>query len=280
MGSAWVAPLARTTISLIGLQATMLYFGLGMAALVIILAQFMRFPPAGYVPVETGAKKSTAKVASKDFSTKEVVRTWQFYLIWIAFAFGSGAGLMVIGNLASIVKDQIGLVAFSAIAVSALAIGNGAGRVLYGLLSDKIGRRNVMLIAFIFQAVLIFVLTYFVKGSSYVNVPVLMAFVALIGANYGANLAVFPAMTKDYYGSKNFAMNYGIVYTASGVGGVMLSQIAGSIRHTTGNFNQAYLLAAVMLIIAAILMGILKSPQIAKEASVPVVTGSPAPTME
>jgi nitrate/nitrite transporter NarK len=258
----------------------MLYFGLGMAALVIILAQFMRFPPAGYVPVETGAKKSTAKVASKDFSTKEVVRTWQFYLIWIAFAFGSGAGLMVIGNLASIVKDQIGLVAFSAIAVSALAIGNGAGRVLYGLLSDKIGRRNVMLIAFIFQAVLIFVLTYFVKGSSYVNVPVLMAFVALIGANYGANLAVFPAMTKDYYGSKNFAMNYGIVYTAWGLGGFMLSQIAGSIRDTTGNFNQAYLLAAVMLIIAAILMGILKSPQIAEEASVPVVTGSPAPTMD
>lgn len=280
MGSAWVAPLARTTISLIGLQATMLYFGLGMAALVIILAQFMRFPPAGYVPVETGAKKSAAKIASKDFSTKEVVRTWQFYLIWIAFAFGSGAGLMVIGNLASIVKDQIGLVAFSAIAVSALAIGNGAGRVLYGLLSDKIGRRNVMLIAFIFQAVLIFVLTYFVKGSSYVNVPVLMAFVALIGANYGANLAVFPAMTKDYYGSKNFAMNYGIVYTAWGLGGFMLSQIAGSIRDTTGNFNQAYLLAAVMLIIAAILMGILKSPQIAKEASVPVVTGSPAPTMD
>jgi OFA family oxalate/formate antiporter-like MFS transporter len=279
MGSAWVAPLARATIASIGLQTTMLYFGIGMAVAVVIFAQFMRFPPAGYIPAETGTRKA-AKVAARDFSTGEVVRTWQFYLIWIAFAFGSGAGLMVIGNLASIVKDQIGLAAFSAVAVSALAIGNGGGRVLYGVLSDKIGRKNVMLIAFIFQAVLIFVLTYFVKGSAYVNAPVLLVFVALIGANYGANLAVFPAMTKDYYGPKNFAMNYGIVYTAWGLGGFMLSQLAGTIRDTTGNYNQAYLLAAVMLIIAAILMGILKSPQIAKEASVPVVAGNPAPTAE
>jgi nitrate/nitrite transporter NarK len=279
MGSAWVAPLARATIASIGLQTTMLYFGIGMAVAVVIFAQFLRFPPAGYIPAETGTKKA-AKVAARDFSTGEVVRTWQFYLIWIAFAFGSGAGLMVIGNLASIVKDQIGLAAFSAVAVSALAIGNGGGRVLYGVLSDKIGRKNVMLIAFIFQAVLIFVLTYFVKGSAYVNAPVLLVFVALIGANYGANLAVFPAMTKDYYGPKNFAMNYGIVYTAWGLGGFMLSQLAGTIRDTTGNYNQAYLLAAVMLIIAAILMGILKSPQIAKEASVPVVAGSPAAASE
>ncbi len=168
---------------------------------------------------------------------------------------------MVIGNLASIVKDQIGLAAVSALAVSALAIGNGGGRVMYGVLSDKFGRKNVLLTAFLLQAALIMVLSFTVQGSSLASVPLLMVLVVLIGANYGANLAVFPAMTKDYFGLKNFAINYGIVYTAWGLGGFMLSQFAGAIKDATGTFTNAYILAAGMLVLAAILMGVLKSPQ-------------------
>ena len=127
---------------------------------------------------------------------------------------------MVIGNLALIVKDQVGLAAFSAVAVSALALGNGAGRVLYGVLSDKLGRRAILISAFLFQAVLIYLLISLTPGSPAAAVPVLMIFVALIGANYGANLAVFPALTRDYYGTENYAMNYGIVNTAWGLGWV------------------------------------------------------------
>ena len=260
MGSAWVAPLARTLIKSIGLQTTMLYMGIGMLIVVVAFAQLLKFPPAGYIPAGSTAVKSA--VSNKaDFSTGETARTWQFYLIWIAFAFGSGAGLMVIGNLASIVKDQVGLPAISAIAVSALAIGNGGGRVLYGMLSDKFGRKVMLTTAFIIQALLVFVMSITVQGSSLANVPVLIILVVLVGANYGANLAVFPAITKDYFGPKNFAMNYGIVYTAWGLGGFMLSQLASAIKDATGSFTNAYYLSSVMLIVAAILMVILKTPQ-------------------
>ena len=68
-------------------------------------------------------------------------------------------------------------------------------------------------------------------------------------------------MTRDYYGTENFAMNYGIVDTAWGLGGFMLSQLAGTIRQTTGTYNQAYLLSTGMLVAAAILMSVLKTPQ-------------------
>ena len=218
MGSFWVAPLARSLMASYGLQTTIFYLGIGMLVAVVGFAQFMRNPPDNFVPEGEELLQTTTKNTTKDFSIKETIRTWQFYVIWIVFAFGSGAGLMIIGNLASIVKDQIGLPAFSAIAVSALALGNGGGRVLYGILSDKIGRRNTLMIAFVMQAILIGYL-YFVKvGSALSTIPVLMVFVALVGANYGANLAVIPAMMKDYYGSKNLAMNYGVVYTASGIG--------------------------------------------------------------
>ncbi|MDP3721723.1 MAG: MFS transporter, partial [Anaerolineaceae bacterium] len=143
MGSAWVAPLARKLIAVYGLQSTMLYLGIGMLLVVIIFAQFVKFPPAGYETESNQSAKKAAKTNS-DYHTRDVLKTWQFYTIWVIFALGAGAGLMVIGNLASIINEQIGLPALSAIAVSALAIGNGGGRVLYGLLSDKLGRKNVL----------------------------------------------------------------------------------------------------------------------------------------
>lgn len=265
MGSAWVAPLARALMESVGLQTTMLYLGTGMLIAVVGFAQLLKFPPQDFVPEGDEPAKTTTTNTKTDFSPRETARTWQFYFMWITFAFGSGAGLMVIGNLASIVNDQIGLPAFSAIAVSALALGNGGGRILYGILSDKIGRRNVLMIAFLWQAALISGLFFLGSDSVLANAPVLMVFVAMIGANYGANLAVFPAMIKDYYGPKNLAMNYGIVYTAWGLGGFMVSQLASSIKDATGSYANAYLLAAGMLIVAAGMMYALKSPQTIKE---------------
>jgi MFS transporter, OFA family, oxalate/formate antiporter len=261
MGSAWVAPLARTLIQSIGLQNTMLYLGIGMLIVVVGFAQLLKFPPDGYTAEEKSATKGSAVDNRLNHTVGETVRTWQFYFMWITFAFGSGAGLMIIGNLASIVAVQIGLPALSAISITALALGNGAGRILYGLLSDNIGRKNVLLIAFIGQAVLISSLFLAEMNALLANTPLLMIFVALVGANYGANLAVFPAMTKDYFGPKNFAMNYGIVYTAWGLGGFMVSQLASSIMDTYNSFEFAYLLAAAMLVVAAVMMWAMKPPQ-------------------
>jgi MFS transporter, OFA family, oxalate/formate antiporter len=272
MGSAWVAPLARELMESFGLQTTMLYLGIGMLVAVVGFAQFIEFPPENYVPEENSTVKIAEKSSVFDFEVREITRTWQFYVIWIAFAFGSGAGLMVIGNLASIVKDQIGLPTLTAIAVSALAIGNGGGRVLYGMLSDKIGRTNVLIIAFLSQALLISSLFFMGANSVLSNPPILLVFVALIGANYGANLAVFPALMKDYYGPKNLATNYGIVYTAWGLGGFMVSQLASTIKDATGSFDNAYLLAAGMLIIAAGITFALKSPQSSKVISDNLIT--------
>ena len=267
MGSAWVAPLARALMESLGLQTTMLYLGIGMLIAVVGFAQFIKAPPKDFVPEEDEAVKTVATSSSIDYTVQETTRTWQFYVIWVAFAFGSGAGLMVIGNLASIVKDQIGLPALSAIAVSALAIGNGGGRVLYGMLSDKLGRTTVLIIAFLGQAILISALFFMGANSMLSNAPVLLVFVALIGANYGANLAVFPALMKDFYGAKNLATNYGLVYTAWGLGGFMVSQLASVIKDSTGSFSNAYLLSAGMLILAAGMMLVLKSPQTSQVAS-------------
>jgi OFA family oxalate/formate antiporter-like MFS transporter len=84
---------------------------------------------------------------------------------------------------------------------------------------------------------------------------------ALIGANYGANLALFPAITKDYWGLKNFGINYGLVFTAWGVGGFMLSFIVGKLYDQYQSFTIGYYAASTLLIIAAILTFTVKAPK-------------------
>ncbi len=270
MGSVWVAPLSRALMESYGLQTTMFYLGIGMLVAVVGFAQLMVNPPDDFKPDGDEKIKTSSNSLNKDFSIRETTRTWQFYVIWIIFAFGSGAGLMIIGNLASIVSDQIGLPAFSAIAVSALALGNGGGRVLYGILSDKIGRRNTLLLAFVMQAFLIGGLYFTITSNLLTNVPILMVFVAFVGANYGANLAVIPAMMKDYYGAKNLAMNYGVVYTAWGLGGFMVSQLGSVIKDIYGSYAYAYILASGMLILGSVLIIMLRSPQTILRSAVSV----------
>ena len=90
---------------------------------------------------------------------------------------------------------------------------------------------------------------------------VLIVLSALVGANYGANLTLFPALTKDYYGLRNFGMNYGMVFTAWGIGGFMLALLAGKVYDATQSFNFAYFTSAGLLIAAAILTAIIRPPE-------------------
>ena len=182
------------------------------------------------------------------------MRTPQFYLLWFMFACGSGAGLMIIGKLAKIVELQSGSAA-GFILVALLAIGNASGRIVAGVLSDRIGRTITMLIVFTLQAVLMFTL----RLQSHLGL--LVVYSMLIGFNYGACLSLFPSATKDYFGMRNFGLNYGLVFTAWGVGGLILPILSGRIFDATGSFNLAYLIAAFIMIVAAGLTFLTKAPK-------------------
>ncbi len=174
--------------------------------------------PAGSVP-KTAPGRNSKK---EDFSPWEMLGTIQFYLLWFMYACGAGAGLMVISKLSAIAKEQAGL-DLGFVLVATLAMGNGAGRILAGVLSDKLGRKPTMFGCFVVQAVAGDDLASYATDTFLANPAMLALISALIGANYGANLSLFPSITKDYYGLKNFGVNYGLVFTAWGVGGFMLS---------------------------------------------------------
>ncbi len=235
---------------------------LGILFLIVVvgLAQLLTPPPPGYVPAGTMPKPPSGGAQKKvEYLALEMLGTWQFYLLWFMFACGAGAGLMIISNMANITTDQAGLkLGFALVAV--LAIGNGAGRVMAGMLSDKIGRKWTMLLCFLMQAGLIIALSQATTDTPLASAAVLSVIAALIGANYGANLALFPSVTKDYYGLRNFGVNYGLVFTAWGVGGFMLSLLAGRVHDETQSFNFAYYTSAVLLVLAAAAVLILRPP--------------------
>ncbi len=261
LGGAWVAPLSKSLIAAYGLQASIFWMGVGMLVVVVGFAQFMTNPPAGYQPAGSMPVKKTARPSLVDYTPKQVIRTWQFYALWVAFALSAGAALMIIGNLALIVGDQAGLSGFSALAVTVLAFGNGSGRVVAGALSDKFGRRRVLMISFVLQATVIILLSQSVQGSLLATVPIMGLLSFLVGVNYGSIMSVFPALTKDFFGLQNFGMIYGLVYTAWGLGGFLLSQVAGVIKDVTATFTFAYYLSAGLLIVAVIIMYAIRSPQ-------------------
>lgn len=242
-----------------GVPSTMMILGVAFLVVVVGLAQLLTPPPKGYVPAGTTPRKANGVQKKEDFTPTEMLGTGQFYLLWFMYACGAGAGLMVISKLAAIGKLQAGLdVGF--VLVAALAVGNGAGRIVAGTASDKLGRQQTMFGCFLLQAFLIFLLSLAKEGTVLANVPALCLISALIGANYGANLSLFPSVTKDYYGLKNFGVNYGLVFTAWGVGGFMLSLGAGKLYDVFHTFAFAYYGAIGLLVLAAISTFAVKQP--------------------
>jgi MFS transporter, OFA family, oxalate/formate antiporter len=266
----YAAPLTKRMIAGCGLPSTVLYLGIAFLLIVLVLSQLLVPPPKEFVPGGPVRRVAPSAVAKKkdDFSPKEMFSTIQFYLLWFTYACGAGAGLMIISKLAKIGTEQAGF-KDGAFLVAWMAVGNGLGRILAGSLSDKLGRRNTLFGCFIIQACLMLFLSYVTKDSVLANVNVMIVLSALLGANYGANLAVFPSISKNYYGLKNFGVNYGLLFTAWGVGGFLLTLLAGSLRDHYHAFTYAYYTAAAFLILAAGVTYLIKSPHSSAEKEMP-----------
>ena len=255
----YAAPLSEWLIATRGIQSTLFILGLAFLIIVVGLSQFLASPPKDFVPEGTVAPVSGGVAPREDFTPSEVLRTWQFYLIWILYACGAGVGLMFISKLALIGCVQAGL-KLGFLLVACLGLGNGGGRILTGMLSDMIGRRTTLFLCFILQAFIIHLLSCAKIGTVLATMPVMALISVMIGINYGANLALFPAFAKDFYGLKNFGANYGMVHSAWGLGGFGLSILGGYIYDQTKSFAFAYQGSEILLVVASVFIFMLKAP--------------------
>ncbi|MGB9081648.1 MAG: OFA family MFS transporter [Desulfuromonadaceae bacterium] len=242
----YIAPLASYLIGAFGIPKAMMFLGIGFTIVVCGLSFLLVNPPQGFVPVEPADPGPLAKLnASKpvvNATVSEMLRNYKFYVLWVTFFIGSGAGLMVIGSVAGLAKKSMGPMAFVAVAI--MAIGNAGGRVIAGVLSDKIGRRATLFIMLSMQAVMMFIAMAVINSGSAVLLVLLASF---IGFNYGSNLCLFPSFAKDYWGTKNYGLNYGALFTAWGVGGFVMGKVSEMINAQPGGLGKSFMLSGLLL---------------------------------
>lgn len=246
LSSVYMAPLFSFLIKDFGLPYALTAYAIAFA-LVVGISSFLLLNP----PVPEAGKTVLNPTSDKDdIKVSEILKKYEFYVLWLLFFIGSGAGLMVIGFITDLVKKGLGEQAFLGVAI--IAIGNSGGRVLSGYLSDKIGRLKTLLIMMSFQCILMTIAALVTDKG--INPVLLLIMATFIGLNYGSNLSLFPSITKDLWGLKNFGTNYGVLFTAWGVGGFVLSRVSQMIKAATNSLEYSFWLAAILLGIGVVLL--------------------------
>jgi OFA family oxalate/formate antiporter-like MFS transporter len=235
--------------------------------MIIIGGIVMVFPPEGWKPegyeeVTTDASGQAAE-GTVNFESGQMLKKPQFYLIWLTFFVGASAGLMSIGLMKLYPMEALQASGFSELEASALAgtamavffsLANGLGRIGWGLISDKLGRKLSIAIMTGTQGIVVLAFTFMA------GVPALLFIgAALIGFNFGGNFALFPAITADTFGTKNVGDNYPFIFLSYGVGGIV-GPILGGMLGDLGNFPLAFTILGIACIVGAIMISMVKRP--------------------
>jgi len=211
-------------------------------------AQLLRNPPSGWLPAGWSSSQSSAKTIASGYTWKEMVKTGTYYKLWAMFAFAASSGLMVIGHLSPFGQESGLTAAEAATIVGVLALFNGAGRITWGFISDRIGRRKTMLAMFVLNAAVMFLLREMGR-----TIFLLTTAAAIVGFCFGGTLAIFPSATADSFGTKYLGINYGLMFTAYGVAGIIGPVIGALVHHLSGTYVYAFLMAATLSVMSSIL---------------------------
>lgn len=250
-------------IAAIGLAQTFMVYGVLFASLVIIGSIWMRMPPAGWAPAGFVPPAQKAGAGGEDYTPLEMWLTPQFHLIFLTFAVSAGAGLMSIGLMKLYPMEALQQAGYSELQASAIAgtamavffsIANGVGRIVWGVLSDKLGRKKSVILMAGSQGLILLAFTQ-MAGNEYL----LYLGATLIGFNFGGNFALFPALTADEFGNSNVGQNYPHVFLSYGVGGIAFP-VLGGILGDMGNFPLAFAICGIACLIGALATAIVFPP--------------------
>jgi OFA family oxalate/formate antiporter-like MFS transporter len=176
-------------------------------------------------------------------------------MLWLTFIFGATSGLMAIGQWRPMMGAIIGDTTFAPAwmggfgrfvePVGILAVFNALGRIFWGKVSDLIDRPRAMMLMYLAQGMAFMLL---VSVQSHFAIFLASAWV---GLNFGGNFALFPSATAQYFGTRNLGMNYGLIFTAYGVAGILGPVVGGVLFDVTQQYVMAFVFAGILCFIAA-----------------------------
>ncbi len=258
-GTLVFGPLLSNLIKSSGI-ATMFYtVSVIMLVFVCGAAAMFKVPPAGYKPAgwNPPAPAPGAQIVKTNYLPSEIVKTGSFWTLWVIYFIGAAAGLMIIGQAVPIGVQVAKLTpAVAAGGLGIMALLNGLGRLVWGSVSDKLGRTKTIIACFVMY-ILAFV---FVLPNSDTFILWLVG-VCAVGFAYGGYLALMPSLTADYFGTKSLGANYGFLFSAWGIAGVGGPFMIDFIKTQTGAFTNAMYITAGACVVGIILTAIAKPPK-------------------
>jgi len=248
MGAAAFNPLFNHLIKTIGYSDTFLWTGITHGALILLSGLVLINPPVNY-KVAAAAVKPKVRRHDLDFTYAEMLRTPQFYFLFIAMLSIGIGGLMVTAQLKPVATNfNIGEAALT-VALVLTPLANGSARILWGWVSDFVGRELTMFTAFLLQA--IFLLAAPTLGRT--GDAMFVILMVLVFLTWGELYVLFPAVLADLYGSKNSALNYSFLYSAKGFASLIGSGIAATLFEKTGTWNYAFFGSAALALVSALM---------------------------
>jgi MFS transporter, OFA family, oxalate/formate antiporter len=256
----YISPLADFLITNYGLTGSFVGLGALFAVVVVVAGQLLTPPPAGYVAPAPPTAADAKAAPGVDFGAKQMLGTWQFYLLVFLFVGSAQSGLLVIANAKSFLTDAAGRDSFFGrnawLLVTFVGIVNATGRIGTGRYSDRIGRLNAYALNGTVSALCLLAAPWVIAER---NVFLLFAVIGVMAWQYGGTLAVLPAVTADYYGSKNLGLNYGLVFVGWGIA-FFVPQAASALKDATDRWDGAFYLSAGLLVAAVLASRVVRRP--------------------
>lgn len=248
MGAAAFNPLFQRLIHNIGYADTFLWTGITHGAVILLSGLVLVNPPADYRRAAAPVKPNVRR-HSLQFDCWEMLRTPQFYFLFVAMLSIGIGGLMVTSQLKPVATNfNIGAAAVTA-ALVLTPLANGSSRILWGWISDYMGREMAMFTAFLLQAIFLVSATTLGRRSDILFV----ALMVLVFLTWGELYSLFPAVLADLYGTKNSALNYSFLYSAKGFAAIVGSGIAATLFEKTGTWNYAFFGSAALALVSALM---------------------------
>jgi len=258
-GALVMSPIAARLIVSHGIPYTFAALGIVYLIVVVIAAQFYANPPQGWRPAGWEPRSAVAKAAGTyEFTVREAMGTWQFWLLWIMLFLNVSAGIMVISQASPMAqsKEFVGMTALAAASmVGLISIFNAIGRVFWAWVSDLIGRARVYFLLYAIQAVVFFLMPHIHTATAF------SAAFAIIGLCYGGGFGTMPSFTADFFGAKYMGGIYGWILLAWGAGAIPSPIMAARLHQSTGEFSTALHIIAIVMVCSIVLPLLARRPQ-------------------
>lgn len=235
-GSLILTPIVQPMIDSMGISTTFKIMGVALLIVIVGCSFLMEKAPEAAV-------SSNISTSSNDKNSREMMKDGKFWLFWVIYTLATTGGMMLIGHAAGIVKEYN--LGSAAAVIMMAAVANTGGRIIWGSISDKIGRYITVVAMFVVSA----------AGLLLVNFNQMLGAVAgvigmlLIYFSFGGFLGAFPGITAENWGVKNSSSNYGWMFSAYGIAAILGPQIA-----TFTGYSTAFIISTIMSVVGIVLM--------------------------